>query len=111
MKKDEPKEPDDYLIQKVIDPKTGSDITGEYISNRLKELETEAEAIIKYAISELAANPIKKLDIYEKTYWLIHERLGMGSIGPATAAAGPLMAQMKQKLAEALRIDDNDIIY
>ncbi len=111
MDKEEPKEPDDNLIQKVIDPKTGRDITGEYISNRLKELEAEAEVMIKDAVSELTAYPIKKLDIYKKTYWLIHERLGMGSIGPATAAAGPLMAEMKQKLAEAFGIDDKDIIY
>ena len=111
MNKENPREPDDYLTQKVIDPNTGRDITGEYISNRLEELETEAEAMINDAITKLAANPIKKLDIYQKTYWLIHEKLGMGSIGPATAAAGPLMAQMKQKLAEELEIDDKDILY
>ena len=105
------KEPDEDLIQKVIDPKTGRDITGEYISNKLKQLEVEAEKIIKDAVAELNAHPTKRLDIYEKTYWLIHERLGMGSIGPATAAAGPLMAEMKQKLAEALGIYDSDVIY
>ena len=111
MDKEEPKELDENLIQKVIDPKTGRDITGEYISTRLKELEVEAEAMIKEALAELAANPTKKHAIYERTYWLIHERLGMGSIGPATAAAGPLMADMKQKLAVEFGIDDKDIIY
>ncbi len=105
------KEPDEYLIQKVVDPKTGRDITGEYISNKLKQLEIEAEKIIKDAVAELNAHPTKRLDIYEKTYWLIHERLGTGSIGPASAAAGPLMAEMKQKLAEALGIYDSDVIY
>ncbi|GAG94225.1 unnamed protein product, partial [marine sediment metagenome] len=111
MNKDNPKEPDENLIQKVVDLKTGRDITGEYISTRLKELEVEAEAMIKEALAELATNPTKKHDIYEKTYWLIHERLGMGSIGPATAAAGPLMADMKQKLAVELGIEDKNIIY
>ena len=111
MNKDDPKKPDENLIQKVVDLKTGRDITGEYISNRLKELEEEAEAMIKEALAELAANPTKKHDIYEKTYWLIHERLGMGSIGPATATTAPLMADMKQKLRIELGIDDKDIIY
>jgi len=36
--------------------------------------------------------------------------LGMGSIGPATAAAGPLMDSKKQKLAQLLDIDANDMI-
>lgn len=111
INKENPKEPDENLIQKVVDLKTGRDITGEYISTRLKELEVEAEAMIKEALAELAANPTKKHYIYERTYWLIHERLGMGSIGPATAAAGPLMADMKQKLAVEIGIDDKDIIY
>ena len=111
VNKEIPKEPDEDLIQKVIDPKTGRNITGEYISNRLKELEGEAGAMIKEALAELATNPTKKHDIYERIYWLIHERLGMGSIGPATAAAGPLMANMKQKLAVELGIDDKDIIF
>ena len=111
VNKEIPKEPDEDLIQKVIDPKTERNITGEYISNRLKELEGEAGAMIKEALAELATNPTKKHDIYDRTYWLIHERLGMGSIGPATAAAGPLMANMKQKLAVELGIDDKDIIF
>ena len=74
------------MVQRVIDPQTGRDITAEYISARLKELEQHADELIKDAIDKVAKQPMKTKEIYEKTYWEIHEKLGMGSIGPATAA-------------------------
>ncbi len=101
---------DKDLMQRVIDPITGRDITGEYINERLIELEKIANNIIKSALSEYKKNPEKKINIYEKTFWLIHEKLGMGSIGPATAAAGPLMDEKKRQLAKLLEVDERNII-
>jgi hypothetical protein len=99
---------DESLTQRVIDPNTGRDITGEYINQRLKELEIIADKIIQSALKELKEDQSNKINIYQKAYWEIHDRLGMGSIGPATAAAGPLMERKKQKLAEVLAIQYED---
>jgi hypothetical protein len=104
------KSPNNQMIQRVIDPQTGKDITTEYINARLKELEQLADDLIKTAIDEVVKHPTKRKAIYANTYWEIHNRLGMGSIGPATAAAGPLMEIEKLKLAELLDIDQEDRI-
>jgi hypothetical protein len=101
---------DDSLTQRVIDPNTGRDITGEYINQRLKELEILAEKIIQSALKEFKQDQSKKLSIYQKAYWEIHNKLGMGSIGPATAAVGPLMEKKKQKLAIVLEIQSQNLI-
>jgi hypothetical protein len=98
------------LTQRVIDPTTGRDITGEYINQRLKELEINAEEIIESALKEFKQDISKKQEIYEKTYWKIHNELGMGSIGPATAAASPLMEKKKEKLAEVLEINSKNLL-
>ena len=101
---------EEHMVQRVIDPDTGKDITGEYINQRLKELDKIADIIIDKASQDFRKNHNKKAEIYEESYWQIHEKLGMGSIGPATAAAGPLMDSKKQKLAQLLDIDANDMI-
>lgn len=101
---------DENMIQRVIDPQTGSDITVEYVEQRLKELETVANEIIKHATEEYRKEPSKKTEIYKKAYWEIHEKLGQGSIGPATAAAGPLMEKKMMKLAELLDVGEQDRI-
>jgi len=101
---------DENLTQRVIDPKTGRDITGEYINQRLKELEIIAEKIIQSALKEYGQEQGNRRKIYEKAYWEIHNELGMGSIGPATAAAGPLMEKKKQKLAKVLEISSKDLL-
>ena len=36
----------------------------------------------------------------------MHEKIGQGSIGPATAAAGPLMSETERKLARLLDLDE-----
>ena len=111
MKENDRKIPDDQLIQKAIDLKTGKDITGEYIGRRLKELEELADNMIISAKNESKAkNSQETKEIYEKTYWEIHEKLGMGSIGPATAAAGPLMYEKMEKLANELGIAEEERI-
>ncbi len=51
-----------------------------------------------------------KKEVYQKAYWEIHNELGMGSIGPATAAAGPLMERKKKKLAKVLGIESKDLL-
>ena len=94
---------DDSLTQRVIDLNTGRDITGEHINQRLKELEIVADKIIAYALKEFKRDQGNKNNLYQNAYWEIHNKLGMGSIGPATAAAGPLMERKKQKLAQASR--------
>ena len=106
------KEPiiDEHMVQRVIDPDTGKDITGEYINQRVRELDKIAEMMINKAIQDFRKDHNKKLEIYNNVYWQIHEKLGMGSIGPATAAAGPLMDSKKQKLAQLLDINANDTI-
>jgi Ni,Fe-hydrogenase III large subunit len=101
---------DESLTQRVIDPNTGRDITGEYINQRLKELEIVAEKIIEAALKEFKQDQSIKKKIYQNAYWEIHNKLGMGSIGPATAAAGPLMEKKKHKLAIVLEIDSNDLL-
>jgi len=101
---------DESLTQRVIDPDTGRDITGEYINQRLKELETLAEKIIQSALKELKQDQSNKKEVYEKAYWEIHNKLGMGSIGPATAAASPLIEKKQQKLAKVLEINPEDLL-
>jgi hypothetical protein len=101
---------DEELVQRVIDLKTGRDITGEYITQRLRELETLADKIIHKAASDAETDPESKRKIYETTYWEIHERLGSGSIGPATAVAYGLMEEKKEKLADVLGVKTEDRI-
>lgn len=101
---------DESLTQRVIDPNTGRDITGEHINQRLKELEIVAEKIIQSALKEFKQDQSSKKKIYQKAYWEIHNKLGMGSIGPATAAAGPLMEKKKHKLAIVLEIHSKDLL-
>jgi hypothetical protein len=111
MKEKNNKVQDDSMVQKVIDLETGKDITGEYIGTRLKELEEIADNMIIAAKSECEAKtPQETKTIYERTYWEIHEKLGMGSIGPATAAAGPLMYEKMEKLANELGIAEEERI-
>ena len=66
--------------------------------------------IIDKAFQDFQKDHNKKLEIYEETYWQIHEKLGIGSIGPATAAAGPIMERKKQKLAKVLEIQSKDLL-
>ena len=101
---------DENLTQHVIDPSTGKDITGEYINQRLKELDVVADKIIESALEEVRKDQTNKVIIYRKYYWEIHNKLGMGSIGPATAAAAPLMENKKQKLAKLLHIQSKDLL-
>lgn len=110
MKDKDNKIRDESLSQRLIDPNTGRDITGEYVKQKLKELEIIADDIIDSAVKELKQDQTNKLNIYQKAYWEIHNKLGMGSIGPATAIAGPLMGKKKQKLAEALEIKSKDLL-
>jgi len=110
MKEKKDKIKDEDMVQRVIDLDTGKDITGEYINQRLKELDKIGDLIIDKAFQDFRKDQNKKAEIYETAYWQIHEKLGMGSIGPATAAAGPLMDSKKQKLAHLLDIDAKDIL-
>ena len=111
MKEEKPQIPkEDEMIQKYIDPITGRDITSEHINKRLSELEKIAVAIINKAIKEYKKNPDGKYIIYEKYYWELHQKLGVGSICPATAAAGPLMYSKMDELAIKLGISKEERI-
>jgi hypothetical protein len=101
---------EDEMIQKCIDPITGRDITAEHINQRLIELEKIANDIIMNAIEESKGNSDKIKTVYEKFYWEIHQKLGVGSIGPATAAAGPLMYSKMDELAKRLGISKEERI-
>jgi hypothetical protein len=105
---DEAYKPPREMVQMVIDPETGRDITAEHISRRLEELEIVADRIIRRAREEAEAAPGKLREIYEAAHREIHERLGVGSIGPATAAAGPLLMDKQWELAEALGIEESE---
>lgn len=105
---DEKKLRTEEMIQRVVDPFTGRDMTSEVISQRLKELEIIAEAIVQGALAKYIAHPDDKKAIYEDAYWEIHHKLGQGSIGPATAAAGPLMYSKMDELADKLEIDEKE---
>lgn len=110
MKDRKEKITDEHMVQRVIDLDTGKDITGEYINQRLEELDKIADMIIDKAFQDFRKDLNKKAEIYKEAYWQIHEKLGMGSIGPATAAAGPLMDRKKQKLAKVLEIRSKDLL-
>ncbi len=101
---------EDETIQKCIDPVTGRDITAECISQRLTELEIIAVDIENKVIEEYTKNPNRKHIIFEVFYWEIHQKLGIGSIGPATAEAGPLMYSKKDELANKLGISEEEQI-
>lgn len=100
----------DNMVQRVIDLETGRDITGEYINQRLKELEILADDIIQRAVNNIKMKPENIRKTYENAYWMIHEKLGIGSIGPATAVAAGLMVEKQIELAEILGINDEDRI-
>lgn len=102
---------EEEMIQKCIDPMTGKDITANHIHQKLIELEKVANDIISSAIEEYKKNPDQKQPIYEKNYWDIHKKLGVGSIGPATAAAGPLMYSKMDELAKKLDISEEERIF
>jgi hypothetical protein len=85
------------MVQRVIDLDTGEDITARYVSRRLRELE------------ELALDPTRRDEIHQRYESEMHERIGVGSIGPATAAAGPLLGEKKRELAIRLGVPEENI--
>jgi hypothetical protein len=97
------------MVQKVIDLETGEDITARYISKRLVELEELANTLIDRAVEELTRDPANRDEIYERYESEMNERIGMGSIGPATAVAGPLLSAKKYELAQRLGVHEDNI--
>ena len=97
------------MVQKVIDLETGEDITARYVSRRLRELEELADELIERAVEELAIDPTRRDEIYQRYESEMHERIGVGSIGPATAAAGPLLSAKKYELANRLGVPEDNI--
>ncbi len=71
-----------------------------YIDNKLMELELIADEIIKFTEWRLQENPKDKAKILKETKQWLSMRIGQGSIGPATAAAGPLLDKKLKELEE-----------
>ncbi len=86
-------------LQRVINPSTGQDITGQYISDGLQKLEDIGRKLIDTAQWLAERHPDWKEVIYEDFREWLHVVIGQGSLGPATAAAGPLLNQMQEELA------------
>jgi len=55
-----------------------------YIEDRLKELELIADELIQFALWRWEKNPKEKDDILKETEEYLNQRIGQGSIGPAT---------------------------
>ena len=68
-----------------------------YIEDKLKELEIIANVLIEFALWRLENNRDKKDIILSETREWMFQRIGQGSIGPATAAADPLL---RRKISE-----------
>jgi hypothetical protein len=92
-------------VQKCIDPITGRDVTAEYVESRLIELENLANVIINFALWRKERNPDKEEEIFKETEEYLRLRIGHGSIGPATAAAGPLMMEKLKTLHELFGLE------
>lgn len=71
-----------------------------YIEDRLKELELIADELIQFALWRWEKNPKEKDDILKETEEYLNQRIGQGSIGPATAAAGLLLLKKVKKLQQ-----------
>ncbi len=74
--------------------------TGRYVNEKLMELELIADEIIKFTDWRLQENPKQKEKILEETKRWLSLRIGQGSIGPATGAAGPLLEKKLKELEE-----------
>ena len=72
--------------------------TSSYINDKLKELELVADELIKFAMWRWERNPKEKDIILKETEDWLTQRIGHGSIGPATAAAGPLLREKIEEL-------------
>lgn len=80
--------------------------TAAHVRRRLAELDVEADAVIDLALRAHAETPAERDELYREAWWELHLRLGQGSIGPATAAAAPLLAEKQATLAARLGIPD-----
>ncbi len=78
------------------------------MSRRLRELAELADEMIAKAVEELAIDPTRRDEIHERYESEMHERIGVGSIGPATAAAGPLLGEKKRELAIRLGVPEEN---
>ncbi|MHA1292761.1 MAG: hypothetical protein ACTSQJ_08865 [Promethearchaeota archaeon] len=85
-----------YKIQKF--EINNRDLTGEVIGEKMKHLEIVSNELIKFALWRLRENFDEKEKILEETLNYMDVRIGQGSIGPATAAASPLLEDKKKEL-------------
>lgn len=69
-----------------------------YIKDKLKELELIADELIRYAIWLWEKSPQDKKVILKEIEAYLTQRIGHGSIGPATSAAEPLLNNKLKEL-------------
>lgn len=79
--------------------------TSSYINDKLKELELIADELIKFTMWRWERNPKEKDTILKETEDWLNQRIGQGSIGPATAAAGPLLREKIEELCLLFKKD------
>ncbi len=92
------KNDDDYHIRVQKFEIDGKDMTGDVINKRLKELEIAADEIIHFTLWRWEHSPEEKDKIFKETEDYLVQTIGQGSIGPATAAAGPLLEKKINEL-------------
>ncbi|MFX0186618.1 MAG: hypothetical protein ACFE8A_02660 [Candidatus Hodarchaeota archaeon] len=85
-------------VQKVQIINSKQNHTSSYIKDKLKELEFVADELIKFAMWRWEKTPNKKDKILKETEEWLTQRIGHGSIGPATAAAEPLLREKLEEL-------------
>ncbi len=85
-------------LQKVVDAETGQDITGQYIREGLEKLKEIGHRLIETAQFLVERHPDWKENIYEDFRDWLQIVIGQGSLGPATAAAAPLLRSLQEEL-------------
>lgn len=107
----EPRQGDDDRdrMEKVVDPETGKDVTIEQFEERAEALRRVADYIIEDAVERWRAEPSRKLEIFNRAYWNLQQKVGAGYMGPATAAVRPIIDGKMKELAERLEMTEDEL--
>ncbi len=92
--------------ERIVSDDGSGEATAAYVARRLRELAVEADDVIASAASAADRSPADLHEIYREAWWELHLRLGDGAIGPATAAAAPLLSEKQSVLATRLGISE-----
>ena len=89
----------------------GKDITGPYIGEKLEELKAFADSVIVRAEAAYRRRPENKHQIFLEHFRELNGRLAPGAIGPASAAAMPLLQDKQEELAAKLEYDLTGFLF